>query len=426
MLRPRKTLSLLMFMDQPQTARQRVVVCLAALGLLCAPAGLRAQIPDAPAPARPAVSQSRSLPEDLPAQPAIAPSLRIPAEPLGYAPPGSNAVGERAVLLSLEFLDENHLLFSFRVPGLLKRSEGELAGRQIRAVLLELTEGHVVAEGLWRADGRLRSIWPTGNGEFLLRTGNEIKRGNAALELKPFLRFDGPIDWVSLSPDGSHLAVDTEGQEEEKEHTLRIVEGTSGKVILESHNKAMIPLELLHDSFLEPLSGRGIGWILNRHYFTGPSHAMAALESECTPVYHPLDERLNLLSACTNKGAEQMLAVGVNGRLLWQLNGSESELWPEITRAASGQRFLRESLMLNRPVWRNPQVDPREIRGELVEVIDAADGRLVFSATTSPVLDGYGNAALSPSGRRVALLREGAVQIFELPAPQIIPTEALD
>ncbi len=35
----------------------------------------------------------------------------------------------------------------------------------------------------------------------------------------------------------------------------------------------------------------------------------------------------------------------------------------------------------------------------------------------SPILDGGGNVAISPSGKRVAVLNAGAIQVFELPAP---------
>jgi hypothetical protein len=36
-----------------------------------------------------------------------------------------------------------------------------------------------------------------------------------------------------------------------------------------------------------------------------------------------------------------------------------------------------------------------------------------------PVFDGGGNVAISPSGRRAAVLNAGAIQVFELPAARI-------
>ena len=43
--------------------------------------------------------------------------------------------------------------------------------------------------------------------------------------------------------------------------------------------------------------------------------------------------------------------------------------------------------------------------------------KLVLKASASPVLDGGGNVAISPSGKRVAVLDAGAIQVYELPAP---------
>src|ERR1700736_3869524 len=51
----------------------------------------------------------------------VQPSFSIPAEPLGFAPPGEFYLGMRNSLVTLDFLDEEHLLFTFRVPALIHR-----------------------------------------------------------------------------------------------------------------------------------------------------------------------------------------------------------------------------------------------------------------------------------------------------------------
>jgi len=58
-------------------------------------------------------------------------------------------MGQRFSFVSLDFLDEDRLLFTFRVPGLIHRDAGEGEERQIRAVVLELPAGAVEAEALW-------------------------------------------------------------------------------------------------------------------------------------------------------------------------------------------------------------------------------------------------------------------------------------
>jgi hypothetical protein len=56
-----------------------------------------------------------------------------------------------------------------------------------------------------------------------------------------------------------------------------------------------------------------------------------------------------------------------------------------------------------------------------VTVYDAATGDLALETPASPALDVGGNVAISSSGRRVAVLNAGAIQIFELPAPPPLP-----
>ena len=108
-----------------------------------------AQSPTNSSPAQARPTRPRDLPDRLPDRPSIPPAFSIPIEPLGFSAPGPIYLGQRNSLASLDFLDENRLLFSFRVPGLMHREAGENAGsdeRQIRAVVLGLPEGTVTAE----------------------------------------------------------------------------------------------------------------------------------------------------------------------------------------------------------------------------------------------------------------------------------------
>ncbi len=85
-------------------------------------------------------------------------AFTIPVEPLGFFAPGAIYQGQRESLVSLDFLDEDHLLFTFHAPGLIRREDNPAAGneRQIRAVVLELPTGTVNAEALWTVHDRGR------------------------------------------------------------------------------------------------------------------------------------------------------------------------------------------------------------------------------------------------------------------------------
>jgi hypothetical protein len=102
-------------------------------------------------------------------------------------------------------------------------------------------------------------------------------------------------------------------------------------------------------------------------------------------------------------------------------------VWPLLVMAPDGSRFARESLVLNDSV--NLKKHPKfikAVKGQLVSVIDTANGKTVFEAPLKPIFDGGGNVAFSPSGRRLALLSNGAIQVFDLPAaapPQSQPAD---
>jgi hypothetical protein len=117
--------------------------------------------------------------------------------------------------------------------------------------------------------------------------------------------------------------------------------------------------------------------------------------------------------------------MGTNGRHLWEEQTSDATVWPLVVRAPDGLRLVREALAVAYPVNAHSTLDQEEIKGQLVQVLDAADGKVALAAAASPVLDAGGNVAISPSGRRVALLSGGAIQIFELPPPPPLPEFAV-
>src|ERR1700734_2531279 len=113
------------------------------------PAQTRHPEMDAPAPQPSTLVKERYLVNKFPDKPSIAPSWSIPLDPLGFVAPGGIYLGARNALASLGFLDEDHLLFTFRVPGLQHREatgEEDSTERQIRAIVLTLPQGTIESE----------------------------------------------------------------------------------------------------------------------------------------------------------------------------------------------------------------------------------------------------------------------------------------
>jgi hypothetical protein len=411
----------------------RAGLCMAAMGsALCAVAlAAQGQMPDAPAPTL--VPQERALPDQITEKPSQPPAFQIPVAQLGFSGPGAIYLGQRNSVVSLDFLDENRLLFTFRVPGLVHRDTGEGEERQIRAVVLKLPEGTVEAEALWTVHDRQRYLWALTGGRFLLRDGNNLELGDTTLALKPFLRFPGPLLWLEMDPAqqflvtnsreptaaGSQATASGYGQKQDSESDLevRVLRRDSGQVMLVSRARSTVHLPINSDGYLESLRGMSNEWLLNLKYFSGGSRILGHVESSCSPLFDFLSQREVLVTTCTPLGTDKLVAMTTEGRRLWDAETSDATMWPLVVRSPDGLRLAREALAVSHPVRAGSTIDQSDIKGQLVEVLDAAGGKVVLETAASPILDAGGNVAISPSGRRVAVLKDGAIQVYELPAP---------
>jgi len=463
---------------------------LAALGLVLAlPAG-SAQDPtqtrhpevDAPIPQPLPLVKERYLVNKFPDRPSIPPTLSIPLEPLGFSTPGAIYLGARNSLASLDFLDENHLLFTFRVPGLLHRDSAkdeESTERQIRALVLALPQGNVVADTQWTVHDRARYLWTLKDGHFLLRDRNSLFEGDATLKLKPLLDFPGNLLWLDLDPsqdlmvtnsreplpkpakqqppadatssEGStsaaqpdspssgqakpgevgtpstasaNLTADSEnGDQDNTEPNLvvRILRRASGEVMLVSRAHTPVQLPINSQGYLENLR-QSSGWVLNLNYFTGGSKMLGTVASFCSPTDDFVSEDEILVTGCGTLGESRLTAMTTNGRTLWATQAPPTEIWPKLVTAANGLSLAWETLDTDHPVNSYAPIWPEDVKEQSVTVFDAANGDIALVSPVNPVMDEGGNVAISPTGRRVALLNAGAIQVFDLPAPPPLPT----
>ena len=422
----------------------------------------------------------RELPDKLLNKPSQPPAFTVPVQALGFSAPGPEYMGKHISQASLDFLDENRLLFTFRVPGLIRREAGESDAsdeRQIRAVVLTLPAGTVEAEALWTLHDRIRYLWMLKDGHFLLRDRNSLDLGDATLELKPHLRFPGPLLYLEMDPEQEFLVTDSTEPEAEtakpgeragsidhfessaapqkavasfavdgKEPAshpagkgpspgpqsaqpgmiLRILRRDSGQVMLMSRTNTAVHLPINTDGYLERLRGRGDKWLLNLRYFNGGSAMVGQVGSTSSPDFDFISQREVLLTTFTESGGRKLVAMGTDGRRFWEYSTYRATAWPLAVMAPDGSRLAWEALAVNESISSaSPTLGQEDVRGQLVEVLNAADGKVVLDAPASPALDAGGNVAISPSGRRVAVLNGGQIQVFELPpAPPLPPAAA--
>ena len=400
----------------------------------------KAKADDTPPPKKPFMTASE------------APTLTIPVEPLGFYAPGAYYQGQRESLVSLDFFGENEILFTFRAPGLIRRTGSpDEEERHIRALVLALPQGAVEAETLWTLHDHERYLWMLKNGHFLLRDRNDLKQGNATLELQPLLHFPGPLLRVEMDPTqhylvtnsnepapaatqpgdaarpasaASSVSTDSPDSEEPLDIVLRILHRASGKVMLVSRVHNIVSLPINSDGYLEVLRSNDRDWLLNLNYFSGGSKILGKVESACAPAIQFITQSEALANTCTTGGGRLMVAFSTDGNRLWDALAAPNQVWPLLVMAPNGSRLARETLVITHPIDAFSPLVFDDVMGQLVEVYDAVSGRLVLKAPASPVLDGGGNVAISPSGRRVAVLDSGAIQIYDLPEPDEQPQPA--
>ena len=451
-------------MGQAGAARGMALAVAAALGLATAVvAAQRGSASKSPAPP----VKARFLTNQFPQQPSLPPTASIPLAPLGFTAPSANYLGTRNTLVSLDFLDEDQLLFTFRVPGLIHRdlkTGEESSEREIRAVVLKLPQGTVEAEALWTVHDRIRYLWPLKNGHFLLRDRNSLLMGDGALTLKPFLDFPGSLLWVESDPaqqflvtnsreplaaiakpkapaDGSSSTGSISGQvsspataqatvttdeddaaqEGKPELVVRILRRETGEVMLVSRVRSAVHLPINSTGYLENLRGHGAGWMLNLSYFTGGSRMLGSVDTACDPDDEFLSQDEILITGCSSDGASKLVAMTTEGKTLWIAQAPSTQVWPHLTVASNGSRLAWITLDASHAVSMFAPMDSEDVKEQSVTVFDAATGDIAFVSPLSPILDAGGNVALSPSGGRVALLNAGAIQVFDLPAAPALP-----
>jgi hypothetical protein len=427
------------------------------------PAGKPDALPDivpniAPKTAKEKHTPVRFLGDRLPEKPTIAPAFTIPVATLGFTAPVPRSFGLEISLASLDFLGDDHLLFTFRVPGLIRRESARNERedeRQIQAVVVEVKTGRVEAEALWTVHDHARYLWMLNDGHFLLRDRDGLEQGDSSLVLKPLLQFPGPVAWLEMDPQQLYMVTNSrepakveakpgqvgspptaaatiavDGQNASApadtaasappDTVVRILERSTGKVMLVSRVRSTVHLPINAGGYLEGLRGNGQMWVLNLNYFTGGSRIAGRIESICSPVFDFVSQSEFLVKACAS-GGNRLVAFTTDGRRLWEDDMASSEIWPITVASPDGSRLARETLQASHPVNPNSALDIEDVKGQWVRIINAADGNVALEATASPPLDAGGNVAISPTGRRVAILIDGAIQVFDLPAAPALP-----
>ncbi len=374
------------------------------------------------------------------------PSVRIEVEPLGYTAPSRFYLVARFATASLDFADKGHLLFTFREGGLMPRVPGDPkddTDQVIRAMILDISTGKVVQETRWRMHDRQRYLWSIGHGQFLVRQRHSLYLTDSNLELKPYMQFDTPLQSLSVSPDHKLMMVEIEKydrpDDDKKQEPIPAVgiKKTSTQILMvnlqahalvaQSEARHAVDLPLLHDSFLEVFEGdRPDRWVIRNKPFTGKPSIVTEIKSACDPTVTTLSDDVALAEACLAGSSDHVVtAYSLKGNVLWQDRWLPRYIWPTFEFAENGSRFAYGSLQINHSVGSLDPFGEDDVMAQMVGVFDTDTGKLNLVKTASPVLSSGHNYALSDDGTRFAILREGAIEVYDLPPVTSAPAPAI-
>jgi hypothetical protein len=374
-----------------------------------------------------------------PPAPELKPAVSIDVNPLGYKAPGSFYLTYRLSSSAMGFFDNDHLLFTFRVGGLLARAPNDPAeddDQQIRAVVLDLRTAKAVQQSEWRMHDRSQYLWPYKDGKFLVRERDTLFVTDQSLTLEPFMTFDAGIRAIQISADRKLMVVETnEPEKPEREPTEPRQLGTGQPVkvmiltlgektpFVETEGQSVTLLPLMGDGLLDMLEGKGQGfWVLRDVRFHGGPKIVADVKSTCQPSARPVSASVALMVGCYADGDDrEVIAVSTDGGELWRDRWQNRFVWGWFDSAENGSRFVYESVAVSRPISTFDALYPEDVTAQLAGVYDTESGKLVLVKDVSPILTAGQNVALSPDGTRFAVLRNGAIEIYDLPpvaAPQ--------
>jgi hypothetical protein len=297
---------------------------------------------------------------------------------------------------------------------------------------------------------RSRYLWMLSNGHFLLRVADGLDEGDAQLRMKPYLRVPGRLLWIEMDPgkqvmvtnfleppdasqkpdeSGAPVAEPPATPDGQKPNESVLVARTqkieSGAVMRESRvpwTNQTSDWPINSEGYLEWSQDKRGGWLLTLDSFSGGGRVLTRIDSTCPPDYNFVSERELLVTTCDPDNGWQLGAMLAHGGPLWESRIAMNAMMPLLVTAPNSTRIARETLLLKRAASKYKRmVGVRDLQGQLVKVFNAADGKMVLESPLTPIFDGGGNVALSPSGQRVAILNAGAIQIFQLPAAPAVP-----
>lgn len=413
--------------------RQTLKVCVGIA--LCA--GL---LPGMAAIAAAATAGSVPAPAPAPAQP-----IRIPLEPLGFQPVLEDFLLTGATGLTVDFVDNDHLLITFNTRHLLKREPDQQPDdedRTVAAVLLELPSGKPLARTEWRLHDQLQYLWNLGHGRFLLRVRDRLTlleplrrladgdafRGTPVLDVGDrhivAMLVSSDQDLLTLEttprlagPPGSAsdvtFADDSDGGPVQI-NFYRLNDTPEGFIaqaagVVRAPGTLAVPMTTA--GILDVLNGGKDRWLFNFNEHAGKVDELAEWDTTCSPRAMFVAHGEFVAFGCRGGDDRPEIAgFNIKGEQMWEQGLYESFVSPEFAFAPAAGRFALERTIVSGDLGPDASVPAAAVIGEEVRVYQTETGKILLKVNCSPVERAGENFALSPDGMRLAVFEQARHQ----------------
>jgi len=363
------------------------------------------------------------------------PEVKIPVVPLGYLPPGDLPAFYYYALVELRFIDAGHLMFAFNTPGLLKRDDNcpdSDVQRMVHAVVFQLPSGKVLKQTDWELYDFMDFLWGLSDGKLLLRRCNQLDSVGADLDPQLLIQATGKVEDVSFSPDHSMVVV----QEKEPPHADDKDNAALPSVLdqeteAQRTNVSFIQLHPLHmigraeiplpsaipviaNGLFEVLTAPHDQWVVNMQVFRGAERQIAMIHSLCPPAVQAISNTVFMVTTCSKDDQKAFQGYNLQGSLLWKITLAPDQHYPRLIPIPNGTHFIIESLRLKNPHAALDPLTKEDVDGEDIDIYDTLSGVRIATFQTTPAYTGGHNVDFSPDGTRMAVLHDGAIEIYAL------------
>jgi VWFA-related protein len=359
---------------------------------------------------------------------------------IGYhAPSRMDRLSENQPAVTLDFVDDTHVLLTFNQKKLWQRlpeCPPEHEDRLIHAATLELPSGKVVHEADWYLHDRRPYLWPLDPGEFLLRRGNELYLIDSSLHEKLLLKSPDTLLWVTVTPDARQIVIETPNpakrDADSKSQNLPkyVAQFLDAKTLVSQRALPLndiINLTATSTGYADLIHKNDI-WLLRFGPAQKHRHNLARVRSQTEPNVLFSSNNSLLIGRCPARNCDySVTAFTLNGRRLWQQHWPRYRLFPNITRNTDSSRFVLSSVRMavdpaavaaiqaDQENALQPELSQLDVFQQDLQVIETASGTPLLSLTVTPAMMSAHNYAISPNGGRMAVLQNTDLQLFDLP-----------